>query len=74
MGVGTTTDEIVSDGTLALAARKGFLLFRDQRSGEFRLIDVQSRLPQLNIRNGSVFFSQREVLDFLTHRHDRLPR
>ena len=62
---GLFLDDIVSDGTVRLAARKGFVLFRDQRAGLFRLIDVQSRMSQVNIRNGSVFFSQRELLDFL---------
>ena len=67
-------NEAVADGTVALALRKGFVLFRDQRAGLFRLIDNQSHMSQVNIRNGSVFFSQREVLDFLGHREDRMLR
>ena len=70
----TTPDEIVADGTIALARRKGYVLFRDQKAGLYRLIDIENRMPQANLRNGSVFFSQREVLDFLIHREDRLPR
>jgi len=71
---GTINDEIVADSTIALARRKGFVVLRDQRAELYRLIDVESRIPRTNIRNGSVFFSLRELLDFLAHREDRLPK
>jgi hypothetical protein len=55
---------------MELAKRKGFTLTRTQFQ-LYRLTDNATLLPELNLSNGTTFFTLAEVTDLLTPLHDR---
>jgi hypothetical protein len=57
--------------TRALAHQKGFTLVAGPKSGEYRLIDDGTHLPEFNPTNGTFLFSLADARTFLEPLHDR---